>query len=455
MTLMAHDNNWKHVEFREYAARLRRENRLPTADDLEVEGADGRARNRNVYGSTDRVEQTTRRQLPAAKQPWKERTYDSFCPELNLNCIHALTLEDYAYEIQSYMRCRLDDPPRPEIYIDRLIKLLDLFLLPRNHESPYIRNGQITGGTRIPPLTTRVRNLDSSEPEEKRYFQIANSCGSETPFNFRDYMQSRPARPVYEGRGSVPLKMTVSCTHLGLYTQRKRSLEGIRRRRKYGLAYHLWELEHRNGLNPDDKHVRAYESDFEVVKQYFWGAPKLHKAVQDARMHINTAGNHNRVIKLFQYPQSCESYYKAVNFLGFKKLMLSSDMSAAQRQKNIDDFNNPNNDWEILLIPMSLKVMAHAMHQMCHKVIVIEQAANKATEGNATMRIRRLGQTQPQDVDRSLMRRTYVLMCEESMMQEFDGELRLHYKLPDGAPNGDNIPPTAFGAIVFFFGKLN
>ncbi|KAI7510982.1 hypothetical protein KC347_g3816 [Hortaea werneckii] len=447
MTLMAHDNNRKHVEFREYAARLRRENRLPTADDLEVEGADGRARNRNVYGSTDRVEQTTRRQLPAAKQPWKERTYDSFCPELNLNCIHALTLEDYAYEIQSYMRCRLDDPLRPEIYIDRLIKLLDLFLLPRNHESPYIRNGQITGGTRIPPLTTRVRNLDSSEPEEKRYFQIANSCGSETPFNFRDYMQSRqyqaypednfyeedagPARPVYEGRGSVPLKMTVF---------------GAVASKGLPIISGNWSIVMASIL---------MTSMFGPLSIPFWGAPKLRKAVQDAWMHINTAGNHNRVIKLFQYPQSCESYYKAVNFLGFKKLMLSSDMSAAQRQKNIDDFNNPNNDWEILLIPMSLKVMAHAMHQMCHKVIVIEQAANKATEGNATMRIRRLGQTQPQDVDRSLMRRTYVLMCEESMMQEFDGELRLHYKLPDGAPNGDNIPPTAFGAIVFFFGKLN
>lgn len=41
------------VEFREYAARLRCENRLLAADDQQVEDADGRARNRNVYGAGD------------------------------------------------------------------------------------------------------------------------------------------------------------------------------------------------------------------------------------------------------------------------------------------------------------------------------------------------------------------------------------------------------------------
>ena len=174
---------------------------LPTADDLQVEDADGRARNRVVHGADGREgqwspqcltlaglsaekventigcgykcqyyiactlynkrfhperscdpskrlglahmsakepgpigtdeetgaqEKTPRRQLPAAKQPWKQRTYDSFSPELNLNCIHALTLEDYACEIQSHMRSMPGDPPRPEIYIDRLRKMLDL-----------------------------------------------------------------------------------------------------------------------------------------------------------------------------------------------------------------------------------------------------------------------------------------------------------------------------------------
>lgn len=35
--------------------------------------------------------------------------------------------------------------------------------------------------------------------------------------------------------------------------------------------------------------------------------------------------------------------------------------------------------------------MGNDIHWLCHKVIVIEQAANKATEDNATMRLRRLG----------------------------------------------------------------
>ncbi|KAI7343316.1 hypothetical protein KC354_g15727, partial [Hortaea werneckii] len=136
-------------------------------------------------------------------------------------------------------------------------------------------------------------------------------------------------------------------------------------------------------------------------------------------------------------------------------ITLSSDMNPTKRREVIDDFNNPNNDWDVLLIPMSLKVMGHAMHQLCHKVIVIEQAANKATEDNSTMRIRRLGQINPQEVDRYLMRRAYMLMREKAMMQKSSGELRLQFKLPDRAPNADNIPSTTFSATVFFFGAFN
>lgn len=89
------------------------------------------------------------------------------------------------------------------------------------------------------------------------------------PEHHIDEEDARPARSVHEGHGSVPLKMIVSCTHLGLYTQRKRPLKCFQRRRKNWLAHHLWDLKHSGGLNPADKDVWAYESDFEVVKQYF------------------------------------------------------------------------------------------------------------------------------------------------------------------------------------------
>lgn len=141
--------------------------------------------------------------------------------------------------------------------------------------------------------------------------------------------------------------------------------------------------------------------------------------------------------------------------MGFKTLMLSSDIGPIKRQEIIDKFNNPNEDWEVLLIPMSLKVMGHAVRQLCHKVIVIEQAANKATKDNATMRIPRLGQTHLQEVNRYIMRRTYMLMREKAMMQKFDGVVRLQFKLLDGAPNADNIASTAFGATAFCFAVLN
>ncbi|KAI7554795.1 hypothetical protein KC331_g291 [Hortaea werneckii] len=169
---------------------------------------------------TGAQKKTPRRKLALVKQPYEESTYDSFWPELNLNCLHALAVEDYAYEIESHMRSR-----------------------------PIV-----TGGTQPPPLTTRVRNLYFSDDEEKRYIQIANQRGTETTVNFRDYMKAcqdqaypgghideedaRPARPVHESRGSVPLKVT--------------------------------DLKHFGGLSPADKHVWAYESAFEVIKQYFW-----------------------------------------------------------------------------------------------------------------------------------------------------------------------------------------
>ena len=539
-----HNDDQRHEEFRRYAASLERQKMLPTADDLQVEDADGRARNRNVYGAddtqghwspqcpelsglsakdakntiadgykcqhypactlynkrfrrepscdpskrigpahmvprepgstvtdeeTDVQEKTPRRKLPPAEQPYEERTYDFFSPELNLNCLHALTVEDYGYEIESHMKSRPGDPQRPDIYIDRLRKLLDMFLLSRNHESTYVSGGEVVaGGTALPPMTTRVRNLYFNEEEEKRYFDIQTGCASEFNMNLANTLKSRqdeaypedhlededarPARPVHESRGSVCLKMTMSCTHLGLFALRKRSIWTWQNRRHNGLAFHLWELKECGGLNPADKDIWAYESPFEVIKQYFWGAPKLRSAVQEASNHLNKGGLHNRVIKLFQYPQGCESYYKALCFLGFKTLMLSSDVSPTKRQEIIDKFNNPNEDWEILLIPMSLKLMGHAMHQLCHKVIVIEQAANKATEDNATMRIRRLGQTHPQEVDRYIMRRTYMLMREKAMMQKFDGVVRLQFDFLDVPHNADT--PTPFSATASMFGAL-
>lgn len=141
--------------------------------------------------------------------------------------------------------------------------------------------------------------------------------------------------------------------------------------------------------------------------------------------------------------------------MGFRTLMLSSDMSVTKRQEIIDQFNNPNKDWDVLLIPMSLEVLGHTMHQLCHKVIVNEQAMNKSTEDNATMRICRLGQTHPQEVNRYIMRRTYMLMREKAMMRKFDGVVRLQFDLLDVPLNAADIAPTASGATAFFFSALN
>ncbi|KAI7294220.1 hypothetical protein KC343_g126 [Hortaea werneckii] len=195
----------------------------------------------------------------------------------------------------------------------------------------------------------------------------------------------------------------------------KQSIEMWRRHRQNGLAFHLWELKHCGGLNPADKDIWAYESAFEIIKQYFWGAPKLRTAVT---------------------------------------LMLSSDMSPTKRQLMIDKLNNPIEDWDLLLVPISLKIMGHAVHQLCHKVIVIEQAMNKATEDNATTQFRRR-QTYPEEVDRPIMPFTYMFMREKSMMQKLDGVVRLQFKLLNGALNADNIAPTASGATTFCFGALD
>ncbi|GAB1736917.1 hypothetical protein NU219Hw_g287t1 [Hortaea werneckii] len=219
---------------------------------------------------TGAQQKTPRRKLTPAKQPWKERTYDSFCPELNLNCMHALASKTM-----------------------RTISNL------------------ICG----PGLAKETVGLVPSVPQSR----LAKGCASEWNMNLaktlkvrqdeaypEDHLEredARPARPIHEGRGSVPLKMTMCCTHLGLFSTRKYSIGMWRRGRQNGLPIHLWQLKHCGGLNPTDKDIWAYERPFEVIRQYFWGDPKLSNAVQDAWTHINTAGQRNRVIKVFQYPR--------------------------------------------------------------------------------------------------------------------------------------------------------
>lgn len=104
--------------------------------------------------------------------------------------------------------------------------------------------------------------------------------------------------------------------------------------------------------------------------------------------------------------------------MGFKVLILGSDIDWETRHKIIRDFNSAATDYQVILIPMSLDLLGCSMQYQCNKVIVVEQAANKATEDNATMRVRRHGQLRKQTVTRYIMSMTAMLNREMGMQRK-------------------------------------
>ncbi|GAB1733822.1 hypothetical protein NU195Hw_g8996t1 [Hortaea werneckii] len=232
------------------------------------------------------------------------------------------------------------------------------------------------------------------------------------------------------------MKFAVTCTHLGLYDPRKRRVTDFHKRRDdQGLAQLVFELRKCGGLNPADRDVNPFHSDTELVKQYFWGAPKLRQALRDIFSHLQKNRTRNRVMVLFNHSDSAHSFHKVLSFMGFKVLILGSDMNWETRHKVIRDFNSAATDYQVILIPMSLDLLGFSMQDQCNKVIVVEQAANKATEDNATMRVRRHGQLREQTVTRHMMSMTATLNREMAMQRKLTNIARVQFDLiPEGMP---------------------
>lgn len=104
-----------------------------------------------------------------------------------------------------------------------------------------MQNGQyVYGGSNLPEMETKISSLYFSEEgkvsEEDRYDNIERQCGTQYVYDFANHQRIRqdeayaarhidapngfPAEPVFEHKGSSHLKMTVACSHLGLYAYR-------------------------------------------------------------------------------------------------------------------------------------------------------------------------------------------------------------------------------------------
>lgn len=306
----------------------------------------------------------------------------------------------------------------------------------RNHKTPHRVNGALVeGGSNLPAVETTITPLYHIMQEEECYLEVEKRCGMRYVYDFNkhckvredeqypedhiDIANSNPSEPVYKARGSTHLKMTVACTHLGLYAMRKRNTRSIQVRRPLNFAHHVWELKFVGALNPEDNDEFAFEDAFELLRQYFWGAPKLRYLYVKAFDHIQEAGAQNKVMILFYCPHACESFYKALSCSCFNVIMLSSDQSPEVRYKEVyEKFNDPSHPSQFILIPMTLKLLGFAMQTACHKVWIVEQPFNKATEDNAAMRPRRHGQQHKLEIDRLMMLRTWMLAKERKLHEK-------------------------------------
>lgn len=411
----------------------------------------------------------------SATQPFDDRTYDVFSWPLNKNSLHAITPEDFRYEIAGHLRTAKYDG-NPDIYIPRLQKLFEMLVLQRNHHSGHTYNDEeVPGGSNLPDLTVDICKYYHSEQEEKKYIELERAIGNKYFYNFQKHQKERmdeaypedyideknsyPSEPVYEPRGSIHLKLTTLCTHLGLHAFLKRSAADCQARRHLGLAYHVWELKQADALNPDDKDIFPFYDIKELLKQYFWGAPKLRQLTIRIYQHLRQDEPQNKVIVLFQYPQGAESYYKALSAMGIRTIILGSDMDSSVRYKKVyDQFNNPDHDSEVLIVPMTLKLLGFAIQKTCHKVFVVEQAANKATEDNASLRMRRIGQEHPQHIERMLMPRTFMLVQEQKMRRKLEDVVALSYEyastLTEAEQTDEDLAHVWQSAVWSFFGAL-
>ncbi|KAI4694843.1 hypothetical protein J4E81_006446 [Alternaria sp. BMP 2799] len=106
--------------------------------------------------------------------------------------------------------------------------------------------------------------------------------------------------------GSKFAKLSVLCTHIGFSRLDKMSTASIRAQRREGFSLLTARMKKAGALNPRNKDTPLY-SDEEVLRQFFWGSPKLRFLIwkiQRVVLGKTKVASHRKLLLSSQFPRS-------------------------------------------------------------------------------------------------------------------------------------------------------
>lgn len=203
------------------------------------------------------------------------------------------------------------------------------------------------------------------------------------------------------------------CTFLAFYAfSFRNTYKWQKYMREYSLVHILWEMRMLKA-NRIDTRPSPFDDDWQILVQVLFGCPKLRQVLIDIYDTIHGDQAKKKVIIYTQSPQSAEIIEKLCNFMGFSNLLLSSMTEPDSRFDKITKrFNTNTGDCQVLIAPMSLRMLGLNLHEHCSTVFVVEQPFNLSTMMQAVDRIRRYGQEEVQHVRRYHLPGTWMAVLE-------------------------------------------
>ncbi|KAF7917809.1 hypothetical protein EAE99_009185 [Botrytis elliptica] len=115
----------------------------------------------------------------------------------------------------------------------------------------------------------------------------------------------------------------------------------------------------------------------------------------------------DRVLVIGDWPMPLwlmECYF---SLLGFNVLSIRSEMSMNERQAAADKFNDPNHPCEVMFVGSRLGALGLNFQKGCHRVIIAEQSNQAGQDFQAAGRVGRLGQEHQQDIVQLYLHHSY------------------------------------------------
>ncbi|KAG4444508.1 hypothetical protein IFR05_000099 [Cadophora sp. M221] len=315
--------------------------------------------------------------------------------------------------------------------------ILKLIQQKRDMDVPIIdQNGNvIIPGNSIPKCRVRTIELKMFPTIEKSYSIKAEEylMKMALPGEVSGRSKTTTKQPNADGSGMVNMASLRGLCHL-IFDP---SLHTLTKKKKSGNGTHGGVKEVQTWYAKDDDHGASYKWLRTRSKDSSCVPPPSDR-ISMAEVHIHQSiklrcalyflnkwcrDEKHRVLVMLMFPMPQWDLETLLELLHFKALSLCSHHTAAEREAILKMFNDPKEDWDVLLVGFRLGSVGMNFHGCCHKMLVLELPHNVNSMLQGIGRVHRLGQTEEQEAVIVTVDHTYDQDLQSQQAEKFIPQL--------------------------------